>query len=223
MEAKWMCEIDPFCRKVLAKHWPHIPCYEDVREIDASVPAVDLLCGGFPCQDISHASKTKTGINGERSGLWNEMRRIIRVVRPRVVVVENVIALRDRGLWDVLRDLAVLRYDASWSPLSACSVGGSHMRWRLFFVAHSNQEHGEEWLGAFHREIQRQVASKTGNTRKSVAERIFPTSGVNRNAHGVPCRNDRVGALGNAVHVECAEVIGKAIMSANEVRATPPA
>lgn len=212
MQVVWQCELDPFCRKVLAKHWPDVPCYEDVKVIDASVPEIDLLCGGFPCQDVSHASRTKTGLCGDRSGLWHQFARIIRILRPRIVIVENVLALRDRGLGIVLRDLALLRYDASWSSFSACTVGGSHMRWRLFIVAYSDQINGAAWLGSFDREIQRQAKSKEEYTRKGHEEWLLSTSRVDRNSFGVPNRHDRVGSLGNAVHVDCSEVIGRAIM-----------
>src|SRR5688572_6900268 len=105
------CEIDPFCRRVLAKHWPEVRQYEDVRELTAQKLAadgigVDVICGGFPCQDISLANNNGTGLAGEKSGLWCEFARLIGEVRPRFVIVENVSTLRSRGLGDVLSDLA---------------------------------------------------------------------------------------------------------------------
>ena len=117
------CEIDPFCRRVLAKHWPNVRRYEDVRELTADVLArdgigVDAICGGFPCQDISFAGKG-AGLAGERSGLWREYARLIRELRPAVVIVENVSALLSRGLGDVLGDLAALGYDAEWDCIRA--------------------------------------------------------------------------------------------------------
>jgi DNA (cytosine-5)-methyltransferase 1 len=107
------CEIDPFCRRVLAKHWPEVPCHNDVRELSAQhltaagCGDIDLICGGFPCQDISVAGRG-AGITGERSGLWREFSRLIGEVGPRYVIVENVAALLGRGLGDVLGDLASL-------------------------------------------------------------------------------------------------------------------
>src|SRR6187549_3778913 len=106
------CEIDPFCRQVLAKHWPEVPCYEDVKALTSEVLrhdgiSVDVICGGFPCQDVSVAQgDSRTGLDGERSGLWSEYARLIRELRPRFVIVENVPGLLSLGIGDVLRDLA---------------------------------------------------------------------------------------------------------------------
>ena len=121
------CEIEPFCRRVLAKYWPDVPCYDDIRTLTAERLAadgvgVDAVCGGFPCQDISVAGKG-AGIAGERSGLWREYARIIGELRPRFVIVENVAALLGRGLGDVLGDLAALGYDAEWHCIPASAVG----------------------------------------------------------------------------------------------------
>src|SRR5579863_716914 len=121
----WQCEIDAFCRSVLAKHWPNATRYTDVRAIDASAPRVDVICGGFPCQDVSNAGK-RAGIDAERSGLWSEFARVVGVLRPRFVVVENVSALLGRGMDRVLGDLAALGYDADWSTLRASDVGAPH-------------------------------------------------------------------------------------------------
>jgi DNA (cytosine-5)-methyltransferase 1 len=133
----WQVEIDPFCRAVLAKHWPDAVRYEDVRTVGvATLAPVDLVCGGFPCQDISVAGKG-AGLAGSRSGLWREFARIVKELRPRFVVIENVAALLGRGFGDVLRDLSSLGYDAEWSTLSAADVGAPHLRKRLFIVAYT--------------------------------------------------------------------------------------
>jgi DNA (cytosine-5)-methyltransferase 1 len=134
------CEIDPFCRRVLAKHWPKVPCYEDVRELTAERLradgiSVDVICGGFPCQDISGAG-LKAGIAGERSGLWADFERLIREIRPSYVLVENVADLLHRGVGRVLGDLAALGYDAEWHAIPICAVGGPHERDRLWIVAY---------------------------------------------------------------------------------------
>lgn len=132
-------EQNPYARAVLAKHWPNAQRYEDVRQAGAhNLPACDLLCGGFPCQDISVAGK-RAGINGERSGLWSEYARIIGELRPRFVVVENVSALLTGGMGRVLGDLAACGYDALWDCIPAQSVGAHHRRDRLFIVAWSQQ------------------------------------------------------------------------------------
>jgi DNA (cytosine-5)-methyltransferase 1 len=96
MECKWQVEINPFCQKVLAKHWPNVRRYGDITAVE-QLEYVDVIAGGFPCQDISYAG-AGAGIDGERSGLWSEMLRIIRIVRPRFVIVENVAALLTRGM-----------------------------------------------------------------------------------------------------------------------------
>jgi len=136
------CEIDPFCRKVLAKHWPDVPCFEDITKLEMGelngLGKVDVICGGFPCQDISCAGKG-AGIHAARSGLWWEMLRIIRLVRPRYVLVENVAALLNRGLDEVLGSLAESGYDAEWNIVSAASVGAPHLRKRVFIVAYARQ------------------------------------------------------------------------------------
>lgn len=130
----WQCEIDPFCRRVLAKHWPEVTRYEDVRTLGADAAPVDVICGGFPCQDVSLAGK-RAGLAGERSGLWSEFRRIIEEIAPSIVVIENVLGLRTSGLSRVLADLAALGFDAEWSDLAASDIGAPHQRRRLFIVA----------------------------------------------------------------------------------------
>ena len=133
------CEIEDFPRRVLAKHWPGVPIYEDVRALTAARLAadgiaVDVICGGFPCQDISVAGKG-AGLAGERSGLWREYARLIGELRPRYVLVENVAALLGRGLGDVLGDLATLGYDAEWHCIPAAAVGAPHRRDRVWIIA----------------------------------------------------------------------------------------
>jgi DNA (cytosine-5)-methyltransferase 1 len=138
------CEIDPFARRVLAKHWPGVPLYDDVRSLTAERLAadgiaVDVICGGFPCQDISVAGRG-AGIDGERSGLWSEYARIVGEIRPRYVIVENVAALLSRGLDRVLGDLAALGFDAEWHCIPASAVGAPHRRDRLWLVAYPTCE-----------------------------------------------------------------------------------
>lgn len=134
------CEIEPYCRAVLKKHWPDVPCYDDIRtlsaqRLSADGIAVDVICGGFPCQDISCAG-AGAGIEGERSGLWREYSRLIGELRPRYAIVENVAALLGRGLGVVLGDLAALGFDAEWHCVPASAVGAPHRRDRLWIVAY---------------------------------------------------------------------------------------
>jgi DNA (cytosine-5)-methyltransferase 1 len=182
MSTLWFCESDEFCRRVLARHWPGVPCYPDVTRLLAdagssrrrqdtrsahgdeaahegraaehdhvadgdgegagardAVAPVDLLCGGFPCQDISLAGRG-VGINGSRSGLWREFARLIGELRPRYVLIENVPALTSRGLDVVLADLAARGFDAEWDHLPASAFGAPHRRDRIWIVAYP---HGE--------------------------------------------------------------------------------
>lgn len=139
MECAWQVEIDPFCRKVLTKHWPGVPKYKDVKDVGKhNLERPDLIAGGFPCQDISIAGK-REGIDGTRSGLWSEYYRIICELRPQFVVVENVSALLVRGLERVLGNLAAGGYDAEWDVLPASAFGAPHQRERLFLVAYSGE------------------------------------------------------------------------------------
>lgn len=131
----WQVEKDAFCRAVLEKHWPDAYRYEDVCEVGSrNLERVDVICGGFPCQDLSLAGKG-AGLSGERSGLWYEYARIIGELRPRFVVIENVAALLRRGFDEVLSQLDALGYDAEWSCIRVSDVGGSHRRDRLFVIA----------------------------------------------------------------------------------------
>lgn len=131
----WNSEIDTFASEVLAQRWPDVPNLGDITTINwAAIQRPDILAGGFPCQDISHAGK-REGINGKRSGLWTEYVRAIRELRPNYVFVENVAALRNRGLDVVLGELSELGFDAEWSTLRASEVGACHRRDRLFIVA----------------------------------------------------------------------------------------
>jgi DNA (cytosine-5)-methyltransferase 1 len=139
-EVVWQVEIDDWCRKVLAKHWPKVRRFSDVRGVSGGdLGIVDVICGGFPCQDISNAGTTHEGglqgLDGERSGLWSEFYRIVCELQPRWVAVENVGALTVRGLDRVLYDLAAGGFDADWSVLSAAALGAPHLRKRLLIVA----------------------------------------------------------------------------------------
>lgn len=142
------CECEPYARAVLRKHWPDVPCYDDVRtltadRLDRDGIGVDLICGGFPCQDISYAGEGR-GLAGERSGLWAHYARLIREVGPRYVIVENVAALLTRGLGDVLGELAEIGYDTEWHCIPAAAVGAPHRRDRIWIIAYPR---GEQYKG----------------------------------------------------------------------------
>jgi DNA (cytosine-5)-methyltransferase 1 len=213
------CEIDPYCRAVLRKHWPWVHCFGDIRKLAGRDihAAVDVICGGFPCQDISLAGDG-AGITGERSGLWREYARLIRELRPSYVIVENVAALLGRGLGDVLGDLAESGYDAEWDCIPASAVGAEHERDRLWLVAYPMRQGlplgsnaGENGSDA------RIFTARLGSALRAEGERM-ERRGAARwggNVHGIRGRVDRIRALGNAVYPTIPEIIGEAIMSAD--------
>jgi len=135
LECLWQVEKNPYALRVLDRHWPTVPKFTDVCTVGAELPKVDVIAGGFPCTDISLSGKG-AGLDGKQSGLWREFARIISLLRPRFVVVENVRALVRRGLSRVLMDFAQMRYDAQWQIISAADVGAPHIRERLFLVAY---------------------------------------------------------------------------------------
>jgi DNA (cytosine-5)-methyltransferase 1 len=145
------CEIEPFCQRILKQHWPEVPCYGDVRELtaerlraDGIVP--DVICGGFPCQDISVAGRREGITDGTRSGLWSEVARLIGELRPSYAIVENVANLLSGpserpGGWfgRILGDLAELGYDAEWENIPAAALGAPHRRERIWITAYASE------------------------------------------------------------------------------------
>lgn len=152
LETIWQVEQEPFCQRVLNKHWPNAQIYSDVREVGAhNLEPVDILCGGFPCQDISLANNKGEGLNGKKSGLWFEMGRLVCELRPRIVVMENVAAITIRGLDRVLGSLAEMGYDAEWGIISARDMGAPHLRKRWFCVAYLSNSMRERSRQAMYR------------------------------------------------------------------------
>jgi len=140
MQCKWQVEIDDYANKVLAKHWPKVHREKDIRECGShNLEWVDVVAGGFPCQDISYAGRG-AGLAGERSGLFFEAVRVVRELQPRFVVLENVAALLTRGMDRVLGTLAEIGYDAEWHCIPAAYVGAPHIRDRVFIVANARCE-----------------------------------------------------------------------------------
>lgn len=212
-------ELDPFCRQVLTKHWPEVPKHDDVRTaIDwwrgQSRPSVDVVCGGFPCQDLSNArtNGARPGLDGDRSGLWFAYRDVIEALTPRWVVVENISAW-ERWLPRVRRDLHELGYASVSVQLSAGSFGAPHKRPRVLVVAHANSE--SEPLRAIHEEVARlRPVPRGGGYWGASSPRVV------RVADGVPGRLDmpRLKAAGNAVVPQVAEFVGRLILEAEALR-----
>jgi len=132
----WQVERDPFCLRVLSRHWPDAERHDDIKKVGAhNLERPDIISGGFPCQDISVAGRQR-GITGEQSSLWYEMLRIISDVGCRFAIVENVANLLVRGIDEVARGLAEGGYDCEWNTVSARDVGAPHLRKRIFIVAY---------------------------------------------------------------------------------------
>lgn len=218
------CEIEEFPRKVLAKHWPEVPCYHDVRKLTSEVLgrdgiAVDVITGGFPCQDISVAGKQRGLGEGTRSGLWSEIVRLVSELRPRYVIVENVAALLSgpserQGGWfgRVLGDLAEVGYDAEWHCIPASYVGCRQIRDRVWIVAYPQCDSVQGWAIV--------AAAWEGQSREEqlaglVQPAAWPTVSSARDwgtGHGVPNGTHRNRAIGNAVVPQIPELIGRAIL-----------
>ena len=229
-ECAWQVELDEWCRAVLARHWPDVPRWDDAAtfpplarmgDADSSYStwderfwftwpsgfttrgSVDLICGGFPCQPVSHAGK-RLGQADER-WLWPEFARIVRLLRPRYVLVENVPGLLTRGMGDVLGDLAASGYDTEWDCIPAAAVGAPHLRYRVFIVAHADAIRRRRGTGVF---------GQGWRSEPSDGSWWATEPDVDRVAHGVPRRVDRLRGLGNAVVPQVAEWIGRRLMLA---------
>jgi len=206
MRCVWQVEINPFCCQVLAKHWPNVSRWDDVATFEPTqtTHGTDVICGGFPCQDISVASGSHggDGLNGERSGLWFQMLRVIRQLRPRYAIVENSPALAFRGLDRLLGGLADLGYDAEWRVLSAAMFGLPHQRRRLFVVAYPGGTR-----------LERANPCILFNDYDPRPVERIPAPRTVRRRNGLPNYMDRIKSLGNAVVPHVAEWVGKQIIS----------
>ena len=169
-ETTQFIEIDPFCQKVLKKHWPHVPIHDDIRTFTAKPKEYQVICGGFPCQDISVAGLQKGITEETRSGLFFELMRVIRMVRPQYVVLENVAAILNRGLDIVLRELSEAGYDAEWATFRASdAVQACHARNRWWLVAYpkSQSSNGSEFESSVNK---KSSISKLGNSSITITD-----------------------------------------------------
>lgn len=211
------CEIEDYPRKVLAKHWPGIPIYNDVRtltkeRLDADgIGPIDIICGGYPCQPYSNAGN-RGGKEDDRA-LWPEAYRLVRELRPSWCIFENVAGHISMGLDETLSDLEREGYTAEPFVIPACAIGADHRRDRVWIIAYPNGEYGEQCapepiLGEPNLQIKPGGGFKNQGERPSTAEAFF-----SRESNGVPSRVDRLKGLGNAVVPQIPEIIGRAIMS----------
>ena len=202
-------ELDEYCRRILIQRQndgslqSKFPIWDDVCTFDARPwrGRVDVVTGGFPCQDISSAG-SKEGISGKSSGLWRQMARIVCEVRPRFVFVENSAMLTARGLGTVLADLAAMGFNARWGMLGASAVGAPHRRNRLWIMAYTNGNGFDQ-----------RIARNDGSEKNAWSEHrlehhrrsgLYATPGVCRMADGVAYRLDRLKAIGNGQVPQCA-------------------
>jgi DNA (cytosine-5)-methyltransferase 1 len=212
MAVRWQVENDAYCNRVLAKHWPDVARYGDIKELDPDdLEPVDLICGGFPCQDVSDAGRL-AGIEGEQSGLWAEFSRIVRHLRPRYVLVENTTGLLARGMGRVVGDLAASGYDTQWDCVPAAAVSAPHLRARLWILAHARSLGGE--AGCY-------PSVFAGRLLAELRARWAPEPKVGRLADGIPrgLAAIELHALGNAVVPQVAEYVGRRIVEFDKAMA----
>jgi len=209
------CEINEKARQVLKKHWPQVPIFEDVKKLRGEeVGQVDMICAGFPCQDISLAGRG-AGLTGERSGLFYEIIRLAKEFieagsPPEYIILENVSALRSRGLEEVLRSFTEIGYDAQWHCIPASAVGAPHRRDRIWIIAYPTGTRLQVRLEA--------ALGTPGNQKLKRQDRFgrqwwSTEPAVARVAHGLSGRMDRIKQLGNAVVPQIPELIGTAVIT----------
>jgi DNA (cytosine-5)-methyltransferase 1 len=220
------CEIDPFCQKVLAKHWPGVPVFSDIKELDSdtkeTIPHPDIITAGFPCQPFSQAGRRK-GADDERY-LWPEIERLTRILRPRYVILENVPGLlsindgREFGI--VVGQLSEIGYRVEWQVIPASSIGAAHLRNRVFIVAYPAGQRCAK-AKVFNRKYLESVTEKarggwSGRYTNGSSGKLFkvPNTGALRVVDGLSEGVDesRIKALGNAVVPQVVQFIGECII-----------
>ena len=216
IETVQFVEREPYCHRILAKHWPTVPIHDDICTFNPAPRSADIVCGGFPCQDISTAGKQAGIKQGTRSGLFYELMRVICVVRPRYVVLENVSAILANGLDTVLGELAEAGFDCEWACIPASAVGACHQRDRWWCVAHANhagmeaqgtkqqpagiEQYGELAAYSSSHGLEGRWACGSTPNRLSPDWRSYLSEPVLcRGDDGLSGRVDRLKALGNAV------------------------
>lgn len=209
-----LCEIDQACQKVLRRHWPDAYLHGDVRTLKKEHvhERIDIITGGFPCQDIAVGNRNWVGIDGPRSSLWFEQLRIVDEFQPDWVLAENSPMLRSRGLDRLLRSLDEIRYDAEWHCIPACYLGAWHKRDRIWVLAYPRSKLGCKGLTAGpllgQSDLSRALA---GSVARWPGRSNLPSPRFCRGDDGVPQRSQRLKQLGNSVFTLIPEMIGRAI------------
>jgi len=204
IQTLWTCEIDDWANKLLQKRFPLATHYRDIKDIGAhNLEGVDVISGGFPCQDISTAGKG-AGLKGARSGLWFEMWRIISELRPRWVLIENVANLTFKGGARVLHDLAEIGYDAEWQIISARDVGARHLRKRIWIIAYPREVSNSERKRFSRSDLSPKVQGGNEVGKKQPSESSLQNRSIklsnsesigHRRSSGKKCRVEREGKL----------------------------
>lgn len=215
------CEYDESARNVLKKHWPEVPIHEDINTLDARQyrTTVDVVCGGFPCQDLS-AAGNQQGFTGERSSLYSEMLRVISECLPRYAIFENItnLLIGEEGRWFArfLYDLAEIGFDAEWHCIPASAVGAAHHRDRVWVIAYpaGSVTEGLEFqkpLLAYTEESRRREYSRAVNACLPADDYASMRGDIN----DVPEIMERLKQYGNSVVPVIPELIGRAILKHN--------
>ena len=173
IETVQFVEREPYCQRILRKHWPDVPIHDDICTFTPAPGTADIVCGGFPCQDISTAGKQAGIKEGTRSGLFYELMRVVRMVGPRYIVLENVAAITSNGLDTVLGTLAEAGYDCEWACIPAADVGACHRRDRWWCVAYATGS-AREFQHSEWQEIRDKPAI---NGTKGIASRVAYANG----------------------------------------------
>jgi DNA (cytosine-5)-methyltransferase 1 len=243
-------EREPYCQRILGKHWPNVPIYDDITTFNPQPHSADVICGGFPCQDISTAGKQAGIKEGTRSGLFYELMRVIRLVQPRYVVLENVAAITSNGMDAVLGTLAEAGFDAEWACIPASAVGACHQRDRWWLVAYAphllsnGQQAGHAGEFGVRAVFKSGDSGAKGDTAYASSQRLerqkpawrfaarqlCPDWGgylskpvLCRGDDGLSNRVDRLKALGNAVVPQVAAIPLARVLELERVRAIHPA
>ena len=234
MKTVAFCEFEEHAQKILHKHWPHVPMYKDVKGLTYErlcadgINSIDVITGGFPCQDLSSAGQ-RSGIYGRRSGLWGELFRIMCEVRPKYTIFENVAGLLtgESGRWfdRLLCDLAEGGFILEWECIPASSIGAPHHRDRVYGIAYPSEV---GWLGIFSKadlKVERNMGKHSGadwfgcgagswsDWQAKTRQEIFSQPLIARKNDGFSGWMDRNSRLGNSIVPEIPERIGRAIMA----------
>ena len=208
------CEIEPYPRDVLLARQrdgilPNFPIWDDVATLDGNPwrGTVDVLCGGFPCQDISTQGANhgaKKGINGERSGLWREYARLISEMRPRFIFAENSPNIRTKGLVTVLKDITSMGYDARWGKLGASDVGADHHRKRIWILAYRPSNRLERRNNCDTKGSGYTTPRPVAALCENQAWNDLPSPDAFGASNGMASKLDRLKAIGNGQVPQCA-------------------